>query len=84
MSDTEEQGAGLAERVTRLEAQVALLMRNLGMSEAPPPEWQVSPEVAELISRGDKKEAIRLVREQSGASLKDALLIVESFHVSRG
>ena len=80
MNDVADEVVRLRERVERLEAQMALLHRSLGMSEAPAPEWEVSPEVADLIARGEKKEAIRLVREQSGASLKDALRIVESLH----
>jgi len=84
MNDVEDELVKLRLRVERLEAQLALLLRQLGMSEAPAPEWEVSPEVADLIARGEKKEAIRLVREQSGASLKDALHIVESLHGPAG
>jgi hypothetical protein len=77
MSDVEEQLALLRQRVERLEAQMAFLQRSLGVSDVPAPEWEISAEVAELISRGERKEAVRLVREETGASLKDAMRIVD-------
>lgn len=84
MNDVEDELVKLRQRVERLEAQLTLLLRQLGMSEAPAPAWEISPEVADLVARGEKKEAIRLVREESGASLKDALRIVESLHGPAG
>lgn len=81
MTDVEDQLALVKERVARLEAQMALLRRNLGMSDEPAPEWKVSPEVGELIARGERKEAVRLVREETGASLKDAMRIVDGLGV---
>jgi ribosomal protein L7/L12 len=79
MSDVDDQLAVLRERVERLESQMAFLQRSLGVSDEPAPEWQISTEVADLISRGERKEAVRLVREQTGASLKDAVRIVDGF-----
>jgi len=79
MSDVDDQIALLRQRVERLEAQMAFLQRSLGVSEQPAPEWQVSPEVADLILRGERKEAVRLVREETGAGLKDAMHIVDGY-----
>lgn len=74
----DEQGlAALRRRVERLEAQMAFLMRNLGVAYPDMPEWTPSPEVVDLVVRGDTKGAIRLLREQTGASLKDAKEMVE-------
>ena len=79
MGDADDQLALLRERVERLEAQMAFLQRSLGVSDEPAPEWRISTEVADLISRGERKEAVRLVREQTGAGLKDAVRIVDGF-----
>jgi hypothetical protein len=49
------------------------------VSDESAPEWQVSTAVADLISRGERKEAVRLVREETGASLKDAMHIVDGY-----
>ncbi len=79
MGDADDQFSLLRQRVERLEAQMALLQRSLGVSDEPAPEWQVSTAVADLISRGERKEAVRLVREETGASLKDAMRIVDGY-----
>jgi hypothetical protein len=79
MSDPDGEVARLRERVERLEAQMAFLRRSLGVSDDPAPAWGISTGVAELISRGERKEAVRLVREETGASLKDAMRIVDGF-----
>jgi hypothetical protein len=77
MTDTDDHLALLRQRVERLEAQMAFLQRSLGVSDKPAPEWQISPEVGELLARGERKEAVRLIREETGASLKDAMRIVD-------
>ena len=79
MSDMDDQLALLRQRVERLEAQMALLQRSLGVSDQPAPDWRISSEVADLISRGERKEAVRLVREETGASLKDAMRVVDGY-----
>jgi hypothetical protein len=79
MGEADDQLTLLRQRVERLEAQMAFLQRSLGVSDEPAPEWRVSTAVADLISRGERKEAVRLVREQTGASLKDAVRIVDGF-----
>lgn len=76
MSD-EYELAALRQRVQRLEAQMAFLMRDLGVAYPDMPDWTPSPEVAELVVKGDTKGAIRLLREQTGASLKDAKEMVD-------
>jgi len=36
--------------------------------DAPAPEWEVSPEVADLLARGEKKEAIRPLHGPGGCA----------------
>jgi hypothetical protein len=79
VSEVDERLAQLRERVERLEAQVAFLQRSLGVTDQPAPAWRLSAEVADLISRGERKEAVRLVREETGANLKDAVRIVDGY-----
>ena len=79
MGDVDDQLALLRQRVERLEAQMAFLQRSLGVRDEAAPEWQVSAAVADLISRGERKEAVRLVREETGASLKDAMRVVDGY-----
>jgi len=68
MGDVDDQLALLRQRVGRLEAQMAFLQRSLGVSDEPAPEWRISAEVADLVSRGERTEAVRRVREETGAS----------------
>jgi len=79
MGDADDQLALLRQRVERLEAQMAFLQRSLGVRDEVAPEWQVSKAVADLISRGERKEAVRLAREETGASLKDAMRLVDGY-----
>ncbi|MFO7950866.1 MAG: hypothetical protein R6U36_10960 [Candidatus Fermentibacteraceae bacterium] len=68
----------LRTRVTHLEKQVRALMEKLGMSYAGPAGDRMPREVHELCLKGDRKEAIRLYRELTGATLKEAKQAVES------
>ncbi|MDY6830920.1 MAG: hypothetical protein SWC96_03625 [Thermodesulfobacteriota bacterium] len=68
----------LKERVEKLESQMRYLFRNLGIESGEPPSWQPSSKVLELLASGKKIEAIKAFREESGASLKDAKVFIES------
>lgn len=75
--DDEHELSVLRQRVERLEAQMAFLFRNLGVAYPDRPDWTPSSAVVELLVRGDTKGAIRLLREETGAGLKDAKEMVE-------
>jgi ribosomal protein L7/L12 len=68
----------LKQRVTRLESQMALLLRNLGIAYLDMPAGTASPEVMELLRLGQKIEAIKRFREETGAGLKDAKEFIKS------
>lgn len=75
--DVEQQIYQLKQQVARLERQVAFLLQALQLeyTDQPPP---IDPRVLDLVSRGKKMDAIRLYREQTGASLKIAKEFIES------
>lgn len=90
-SEPDVDDGGLRRRVEELERRVAELewaLRSANMSpgpqSVPPPTaaapaggGQVSPEVLQLALRGDKIQAIKLLREQSGLGLKESKDIVD-------
>jgi ribosomal protein L7/L12 len=78
MDEMQDELFRLRQRVERLEAQMVFLFRNLGVAYPEMPQWQPSAAVVELVVAGETKEAIRLVREETGAGLKDAKRIVET------
>jgi ribosomal protein L7/L12 len=67
----------LRKRVERLEGRMDFLFRSLGINEEQAPAWKPSPRVLDLLRRGKKVEAIKALREESGASLKDAKNFIE-------
>ncbi len=80
----------LEARVARLEEQVARLTAALGAQPSPAipadpatpaaaPAADLYPEARELAAAGHKIHAIKVVREQSGLSLKAAKDLVESW-----
>jgi large subunit ribosomal protein L7/L12 len=81
----------LEARVARLEEQVARLTAALSVPSAPPspgvdeaapaavPAGDVYAEARALATEGNKIHAIKLVRDQSGMSLKAAKDLVESW-----
>jgi ribosomal protein L7/L12 len=69
----------LQKRVTslsRVEAKVDLLLRHAGIAQHDPYANLPTP-VIEAIQRGEKIQAIKLYREASGATLKDAKDFIE-------
>lgn len=82
MSDTDREITELKQRVTKLESQMVFLLRNLGVAYPDVPAGTASPEVMELLRRGQKIEAIKRFREETGAGLKDAKEFIESLERS--
>ena len=61
-------------RLGRLERKVDLILKHLGLD----PNQGVNSEVRELMKAGQKIQAIKLYREQTGVGLKEAKDYVES------
>jgi Ribosomal protein L7/L12 C-terminal domain len=59
---------------SRLERKVDLILKHLGID----PNQGVNEKIVELMKAGQKIEAIKLYRVQTGAGLKDAKDYVES------
>ena len=67
-------GGNNSRRLRRLERKVDLILKHLGLD----PNQDVNVKVMELVKAGQKIEAIKVYREQTGAGLKDAKDYVES------
>jgi Ribosomal protein L7/L12 C-terminal domain len=67
-------GSNNGRRLKRLERKVDLILSHLGLD----PNQGVSPQVMELVKAGQKIQAIKVYREQTGAGLKEAKDYVES------
>ena len=78
MSTSDSELEELRTRVERLEAQIAFLFRSLGITAQEAPEGRASDHVMALVRQGDTRGAIRAFREETGASLKDAKMAIES------
>ncbi len=78
MTYVEGQVFKLSQRVATLERQVEFLMKHLGVSYDGAPDAGVSPEIMELVRRGDKLRAIRAFREETGVGLREAKEFIES------
>jgi len=61
-------------RLSRLERKVDLILSHLGLD----PNQGVNEKIVELMKAGQKIQAIRLYREQTGVGLKEAKDYVES------
>jgi hypothetical protein len=61
-------------RLRRIEKKLDAVVKHLGLDV----ESEVDPKIVDLITAGKKIEAIKLYREQTGASLSDAKAYVES------
>ena len=67
-------GRNYGQQLERLERKVDLILAHLGLDPYP----GVNPEVAKLMNAGQKIQAIKLYREQTGVGLKEAKEYVES------
>ena len=66
-------GSNSGRRLRRIERKVDLILKHLGLDL----DQDVSPQVMELVKAGQKIQAIKLYREQTGAGLKEAKEYVE-------
>ncbi|HEX3125990.1 MAG TPA: hypothetical protein VH394_01550 [Thermoanaerobaculia bacterium] len=76
----ESRGLGLAEAK---EAVDAFVRRQKAPEAASASETSPSPEVMQALRNGNKIEAVHLVREQRGLSLRDAKLLVDSMEANQ-
>lgn len=76
MSD--EDVSRLSARVAKLERQVEFLLQKLELDYTDRPEKGVSPDIMYALQAGNKIEAIKLYREQTGADLKTAKDFIDS------
>jgi hypothetical protein len=77
-SDRDTEMEAIKARLERVESQMDFLLRRLGIASKEIPGWNASPEIIELMKRGDKVTAIRAFMDETGASLKDAKNFIES------
>jgi large subunit ribosomal protein L7/L12 len=68
----------LSARIAKLERQVAFLLKKLELEYVDHPDMGVSPDIWDAVQRGNKIEAIKLYREQSGLGLKEAKDFIDS------
>jgi len=78
MTSTEENVVHLNARVAKLERQVEFLLQKLELDYVDRPQTGVSPDIWEAVQRGNKIEAIKLYREQTGVDLKTAKDFIDS------
>jgi ribosomal protein L7/L12 len=78
MPDMEREIADIRARLDNIETKLGLLFRRLGITLQDPPAGKASPEIMELVNKGDKKAAIRAFMSETGAGLKDAKNFIES------
>jgi ribosomal protein L7/L12 len=81
MSYADYEYTALRQRVEKLERLVARLMDEVGLEPDEELDSGPSPEIVDLIRRGEKLEAIKLYREKTGVGLKEAKEFVESLQV---
>jgi ribosomal protein L7/L12 len=68
-----------AYRLAQLERQVALIMQHLGIQD-PGPTTTASARVVELARSGNKIEAIKQYRQETGADLGTAKGVVDQLY----
>ncbi len=71
----------LRQRVAKLERQIAFLMDDLELDYRDEPSQEVSPQVLDLVRRGQKIQAIKLFRQETDAGLRDAKEFIESLEL---
>lgn len=78
MSDIKQDVAEIKKRLEELESRMSFLFRRLNIGAEEVPNWNASPEIIELMKRGDKVAAIRAFMNETGSSLKDAKNFIEA------
>ncbi len=74
---TEQQFSDLRRRVAHLEGQVAFLYEHLGMSFVAEAQLEDDPKIIEALKGGNLLQAMKVYRENTGASMDDARKAVE-------
>ena len=68
----------LAEKVAKLERQVAFLLEKLNMNYVDDPSTAASAAVLNLVKQGNLIEAMKVYREETGAGLAVAKQFIET------
>ncbi len=79
MADLNKEVTELINRIEKLETQVTFLMRREGLDVSEPPGYQLSSAASALLKHGKEKDAIRLIMNETGASLKDVKRIIDKY-----
>ncbi len=74
---TEQQFSDLRKRVAHLEGQVAFLYEHLGMTFVPEAQPEDDPRIIEALKGGNLLQAMKIYRENTGATADDARKAVE-------
>ena len=72
ISQLQKENGELRQRTARLERTVGFLLDQLKLTYIDQPDNSPFPDVAALVNKGNKLEAIKLYREKTGASLAEA------------
>ena len=81
MADLDREITEIKARLEKIESRLGFLFRTLGITTQEAPEWKASPELLELVRKGDKIAAIKAFRAETGASLSDAKKFIDSLAV---
>jgi large subunit ribosomal protein L7/L12 len=65
-------------RIAKLERQVEFLLKHLELDYVDHPDKSISPEIMYQLQLGNKIEAIKIYREQTGLGLKEAKDFIDS------
>ena len=68
----------LRQKIAKLERQIEFILKNQGLTYRDEPNQSVNPEIIDLMRRGNKIQAIKIYREETGVGLKQAKDFVES------
>jgi len=80
-NNADNENYSLRQRVARLERTVEFLLAQLHLDYVDKPDDAALPGIMDLLRRGNKIEAIKVYREQTGVGLKEAKDYIESLDV---
>ena len=78
MTHEEMQIVELRQRVAKLERTVEFLLEQLKLTYVDKPPAEAYPDIVNLVRKGKTIEAIKVYREQTGASLVEAKRFIDS------